>query len=96
MTFVGEINLQRVTVGQSGGAGRSVGQITTSMALLGVTECPIGMTCTLVSQLSTMLVGQQGLVLPEVALLLPLYTRRVAGLVGPPLHTLGSTLLGNS
>lgn len=78
-------------MGQRGGAGVSVGQIT--VALLGVTECPIGVVFAPVSQLSMLPVRQRGLVLLEVTLPLPLlHTRRVAGLAGPPLHTLGSIL----
>lgn len=73
-----------------------MGQITSSVALLGIMECPVGIVYTPVSQLSMPLVGQQSLVLLEVTLpLLLLHTKRVAGLAGPPLHTLGSILKGN-
>lgn len=70
-----------------------MGQITGFVALLGTMECPVGMVHTPVSQLSMPLVGQQSLVVLEVTLpLLLLHTRKVAGLVGPPSHTLGSIL----
>lgn len=65
----------------------------TSVALLGVMECPIGMVCAPVSQQSMLPVGLRGLTLLKVTLPLPLlHARRVAGLAGPPLHTVGSTL----
>lgn len=67
----------------------------TDYRLCGTMECPVGMVHTPVSQLSMPLVGQQSLVVLEVTLpLLLLHTRRVAGLAGPPSHTLGSILWG--